>query len=536
MNPILNDVEFSDFISPLTLAFFMDSGWYKVNTSRAAVADSWGRGAGCDFVNKQCILKSGQVSSKNAPFFCSSTKLFKSISGTQKLSTASIHGCNDDMTHKATCIITEYPTSLPSEFQYFSEKLGPNYGGLDSDLDYCPLFHEFGNGSCQDPEAAVLKVSSSEEFGVANSRCISGVFNAQNTALCLPVACVKEDLSLKVKLDGFWNACEYGGQIISSWWDESNYVVCPDPRLVCRAFYCPTNCLVENGAKVCDYDSGSCVDCHPLDWECNQATSNATTVVTDDQDGYYNGPSFDDYIDIDSSQTTFSEFYVNSTLDLIDDSKDIFDETARIFIKMEVGEILGVIACSVLVVCVVTIVVIYGVKLCKRESTGWSVTNLFNKLGLRNNMNWTTQVAYSDQQQNDIKKRETIAKMPENSKMKSSTSQNSLLSSTSADGNVVLLSKLPPLPLGVTRVLAVVGSTLVDDRLNDLDRTSILDDVEITASNSEPSGMISFSDTVSSSGLYDGDDDDDTQLEEFEDFPIINQTNTRRKWNSSSGN
>eukprot|EP00543_Licmophora_paradoxa_P018548 CAMPEP_0202473136 /NCGR_PEP_ID=MMETSP1360-20130828/89996_1 /ASSEMBLY_ACC=CAM_ASM_000848 /TAXON_ID=515479 /ORGANISM="Licmophora paradoxa, Strain CCMP2313" /LENGTH=184 /DNA_ID=CAMNT_0049099911 /DNA_START=57 /DNA_END=608 /DNA_ORIENTATION=+ len=55
MNAIIDEVPFSLRISPITLALFADSGWYQVDLSRASIAAGWGRGSGCDFVERECI-------------------------------------------------------------------------------------------------------------------------------------------------------------------------------------------------------------------------------------------------------------------------------------------------------------------------------------------------------------------------------------------------------------------------------------------------------------------------------------------------
>jgi hypothetical protein len=64
MNPIVDDVAYSLYISSLTLAYFADSGWYKVDTRRIAPASIWGRNAGCNFVNQKCLTRHGSVAAR----------------------------------------------------------------------------------------------------------------------------------------------------------------------------------------------------------------------------------------------------------------------------------------------------------------------------------------------------------------------------------------------------------------------------------------------------------------------------------------
>lgn len=64
LNPIVDDVPYSLYISSLTLAYFADSGWYKVDTRRIAPASIWGRNAGCNFLNQKCLTRYGSVAAR----------------------------------------------------------------------------------------------------------------------------------------------------------------------------------------------------------------------------------------------------------------------------------------------------------------------------------------------------------------------------------------------------------------------------------------------------------------------------------------
>lgn len=64
LNPIVDDVPYSLYISSLTLAYFADSGWYKVDTHRIAPSSIWGRNAGCNFVNQKCVTRQGGISAR----------------------------------------------------------------------------------------------------------------------------------------------------------------------------------------------------------------------------------------------------------------------------------------------------------------------------------------------------------------------------------------------------------------------------------------------------------------------------------------
>jgi hypothetical protein len=253
MNPVIDDVEYSTRISTLTLAYFADSGWYQVDLSNAQVAAGWGRGAGCPFVNDACIEKNGEVPVANADFFCNE------IPTIQSRSTATeIHGCTPDLSRKAVCSIGQYDLDLPSEYQYFNLTYGSDVGGDDPFMDYCPVYSGFDNGLCSSLEnEQYVKANAVERYGERNSRCLVGSIHPHEnskTALCLPIACVIEDRTLRVKLDRVWHLCSEAGQQLQS---GDVTVDCPDPRRICPTFYCPYDCLGTGG--VCDYNSGKCL-------------------------------------------------------------------------------------------------------------------------------------------------------------------------------------------------------------------------------------------------------------------------------------
>ena len=204
MNPLVDSVLSATHISPLTLGYFMDSGWYDVDISRASEPDIWGRAAGCDFVKKQCISETGQVSRKNSQFFCSST----------------VEGCAADMTGKASCSMVAYDKPLAEEFQYFAN---PHLGGEDIDLDFCPSFMGGSHDFCENGESTMFRMEESGKI----SRCVSGKHGQNsNAALCVPIACAIEQRSVSVRVDRLWKECQYEGQVIESWFDNGNYGMC----------------------------------------------------------------------------------------------------------------------------------------------------------------------------------------------------------------------------------------------------------------------------------------------------------------------
>ena len=67
------------FLTPITLALFEDSGWYKANYSMSTALQPgvhWGFRQGCDFALNDCISpKSSPVSIGSPPHFCADISL-----------------------------------------------------------------------------------------------------------------------------------------------------------------------------------------------------------------------------------------------------------------------------------------------------------------------------------------------------------------------------------------------------------------------------------------------------------------------------
>ncbi|GKY92833.1 hypothetical protein MPSEU_000252900 [Mayamaea pseudoterrestris] len=251
MNPLIEDLEYTPRISTITLAYFADSGWYQVDLSRATHAAGWGRGAGCPFIESTCIDSEGKVPTGYEAFFCNESPSFDADGYATQLD-----GCTSDLTRKATCSMGQYSGSLPFEYQYFNFTYGSNVGGSDRYMDYCPVYAGFTNGLCADPNnEALIRVDQMERFGDRNSRCISGKRQLQSTALCLRIACVVEDQSFRIQVDGVWRSCARNGTVIVT--KSGDRVICPDPVRVCPTFYCVLDCLGTK--RVCDYDQGKCV-------------------------------------------------------------------------------------------------------------------------------------------------------------------------------------------------------------------------------------------------------------------------------------
>ncbi|KAG1712564.1 hypothetical protein DVH05_000306 [Phytophthora capsici] len=120
---------YRNVFSALTLAFFEDSGWYRVNASTTEVLH-FGLNKGCSFVTEKCVDPVTEI--PIAPdHFCTSIDT---------------KGCSVDARSRSTCSLSSKKQKIPAEFQYF---LGsPSKGGINTFADFCPVNVAYSGGDC----------------------------------------------------------------------------------------------------------------------------------------------------------------------------------------------------------------------------------------------------------------------------------------------------------------------------------------------------------------------------------------------------
>jgi len=248
--------QFANALSPLTLAFFEDSGWYVANYSSATIS-SFGYGAGCEFVNDDCI-KDGEVPDYSKGFFCNQ----KISLGKLGLVPTAIT-CDPSRTHKAVCDFADrndFPGmvsgdgSVPEPFQYFpgDETAGPVVMQL---ADYCPI-PLINYMDCEDSSIS----EEGEYFGEA-SRCYDITDGSEAFAMCFKTACNAEQKKIEVDVGSETIVCDFDGQVHDLGFSQME---CPRFAVICPHLACPGNCA---GRGVCDWDAEGGPRC-----ECNDET------------------------------------------------------------------------------------------------------------------------------------------------------------------------------------------------------------------------------------------------------------------------
>uniref|UniRef100_A0A7R9W347 EGF-like domain-containing protein n=1 Tax=Pseudictyota dubia TaxID=2749911 RepID=A0A7R9W347_9STRA len=261
MGPVYSS--FSNALSPMTMAFFEDSSWYIANYS-ASVPSTFGHGAGCDFVYKDCI-QDGDVPEYSKGFFCNQRVQMDSFGRVMNTEVT----CDPTRTHKAVCDlalrdeVAGLPdTDIPDPFQYFPED--QDLGAFSMWLaDFCPIA-TIDYMDCQD----ATNVRTSEYFGT-DSRCydvrVDDIWQGTKVgnSMCFKTICNADRNVVELEVRGSRIVCDYDGQVHSlGEISGSAELECPRFAVVCPELICPGNCA---GRGVCNWESASGPTCECFD-------------------------------------------------------------------------------------------------------------------------------------------------------------------------------------------------------------------------------------------------------------------------------
>lgn len=250
MSALTSPAGTNEYLSPFTLAILEDSGWYRANFSMAKVT-SFGHGAGCDFVNKPCIVN-GNVPNYSQGFFCNSTDR------------ATNFACDPSHTTLATCDLYDLSKEanqpevpVPYIYRYFPGN--PAFGPKKSKLaDFCPIYNS-PLFACNKPLSPIFSKATTfeaEKFG-DNSRCFESNYGRP---LCLEAYCDNIENAIIIKLGDEEITCSYEGEEIGL--PESIEAVegittikCPKKAVFCPELICPSDC---SGKGKCNWNSKQC--------------------------------------------------------------------------------------------------------------------------------------------------------------------------------------------------------------------------------------------------------------------------------------
>ena len=244
MTSISQNADAAFAVSPLSLAVLEDSSWYKANFS-AATTPTFGRGAGCGFVEDECI-SGGNVPDYSQGFFCGRPDEFPGFRS----------GCDYTHRNKAGCDL-DRNANPPPNFQYFSPD-NPEFGSLFADIRHCPMRSK-NLVSCSSESRVTYFASLSGESFEENRKCFE---TDAGLPVCLETICNSADKTLDFIVNGQTYRCGYFGEVINVGLGYS--IVCPRIAVVCPDLICPSNC---SGKGVCDYcrEIPQCICDNPFD-------------------------------------------------------------------------------------------------------------------------------------------------------------------------------------------------------------------------------------------------------------------------------
>ncbi|KAJ8578899.1 hypothetical protein ON010_g304 [Phytophthora cinnamomi] len=222
---------YHNVFSALTLAFFADSGWYRVNASTSEVMH-FGRKKGCAFATQKCIDPLTEVPVA-ADHFCTSRDY---------------QGCSVDATSRSVCSLSTNDQVIPEEYRYFPRN--PGKGGENIFADYCPLNLGYESGDCTISTNLPTGINAFGETYCPTCKCTStSLRSVDSTNLnispsrqtgCYAMRCVVDASATVIELtiprsnsgDTVTVSCAKHGETLSVP-GFTGTITCPDPLVVC---------------------------------------------------------------------------------------------------------------------------------------------------------------------------------------------------------------------------------------------------------------------------------------------------------------
>ena len=248
-------------LSPFVLAYLEDSGWYRANyQSNYVHLGTFGHGAGCSFLEENCIDSDGNVPEAMEGNFCNS--LVSTRGGSINVANSRSQKCDPTHTQKAYCDWLETGKNgqtlepAPAFFQYVDGN--PNLRPYTfTTADYCPIAHLSQNSCFEKSGRTTQEQLNVGEYYGPDSRCVE-TDGSRSYSLCLQTNCNKDLGQVEIIAGGQRRKCEYDGQVHTVYNDDDDdgsepvRIKCPKAALLCPELFCPANCA---GRGECVYSS-----------------------------------------------------------------------------------------------------------------------------------------------------------------------------------------------------------------------------------------------------------------------------------------
>eukprot|EP00986_Skeletonema_menzelii_P010780 scaffold5381_cov150-Skeletonema_menzelii.AAC.10 len=245
-------------LSPLVLAYLEDSGWYRANyQSNYVHIGTFGHGAGCAFLEDNCIDSDGNVPEAMEGNFCNSTR-----GGSINVANSRSQKCDPTHTQKAYCDWAETGQEPDPEFvQYVDDN--PNLRPYTfTAADYCPIAHLSQNSCLEKGGRATSEQLLVGQYYGPDSRCVE-TDGSRSYSLCLQTICNQDLGQVEIIAGDQRRICEYDGQVHTVYNDGDDddddddvsgpvRIKCPKAAMICPELFCPANCA---GRGECVYNS-----------------------------------------------------------------------------------------------------------------------------------------------------------------------------------------------------------------------------------------------------------------------------------------
>jgi len=264
---VSRDMPWEQSISAVTMALFEDTGWYKANfaaSSGVLKPSAHGYGAGCDFLESDCII-GNDVPDFGVNTFCNTRTEESAIRCDVSHRRASKCDLVDYNSYDGNPLYPYSTTHDPPSVEYRKRFSNPGWGSfLRFDADYCPTysappsFTYDGNGKATGPlymkclvsETAPEDAYGFESFGNDDSTCFNTIGDIDRP-LCLSIQCIEsgDDITVVVSVGNRGKVnCEADGQLIDVPGFNDVKIECPRREILCPEMFCPANC---SGRGIC---------------------------------------------------------------------------------------------------------------------------------------------------------------------------------------------------------------------------------------------------------------------------------------------
>ena len=221
--------EYSEMvISDITLAFFEDTGFYKVNYYTGGLF-RFGKNQGCKFFEKECVTKNGKKTDFSNEF-CTE---------------AGLDFCSSGHLSKGACYIAKYSEILEPKFRHYSDE---SIGGFSA-VDYCPVSYPFFDEdlnenynyphNCNFGEKDYFNLL--EKIGKKSLCFENSLFSLYDDDedilynTCYEVECNKNKKEYQVSVGNTWVNCKSGDKIVKNPKGFSGKIKCPPYNIICSS-------------------------------------------------------------------------------------------------------------------------------------------------------------------------------------------------------------------------------------------------------------------------------------------------------------